>query len=150
MRQLITILMILVGSLVLTTAAKADDVDDVKAAVLAVDDAYNRGDVDAIAQYMHSEHSRFPGGEGLLVEGFDKERLKADFDAGFKLDITARHLGVKIYDNTAIATGYTEGSVTLADGTTNQIRSRFTEVWMKQGGKWKRVHIHSSPLTGQQ
>ena len=149
MRQLITILMILVGGLVLTTAAKADDVDDVKAAVLAVDAAYNSGDVDAIAQYMHSEHSRFPPG-GLLVEGFDKERLKADFDAGFKLDITARHLGVKIYGNTAVATGYIEGRVTLPDGTINQPRSRFTEVWIKQRGNWKRVHIHSSPLTGQQ
>jgi ketosteroid isomerase-like protein len=150
MRQLITILMILVGSLVLTTAAKADDVDDVKAAVLAVDAAYNSGDVDAIAQYMHSEHSQFPPGTGLLVEGFDKERLKADFDAGFSLDITARHLGVKIYGNTAVVTGYIEGRVTMPGGAINQPRSRFTEVWIKQGGKWKRVHIHSSPLTGQQ
>ncbi len=149
MRQLIAIAMILVGGLVLTTAAKADDVDDVRAAVLAVDAAYNSGDVDAIAQYMHSEHSRFPAG-GLLVEGFDKEGIKANFDAGFKLAIAARHLDVKIYGSTAVATGYTEGTATLQDGTVNQIRGRFTEVWTKQGGIWKRVHIHSSPLTGQQ
>ena len=147
MRQLIAILMLLVGSLVLTTEAKADDVDDVKAAVLAVDDAYNRGDVDAIAQYMHSEHSRFPAA-GLLAEGFSKEGLKAAFDAGLKLDITARHLDVKIYGNTAVATGYIEGSITSQDGTIDQTTLRFTEVWIKQGGKWKRVHIHSSPLTG--
>ena len=103
----------------------------------------------AIAQYFHSEHSRFHA-EGLLVEGFDKERLKANFDAGLKLDITARHLGVKIYGNTAVATGYIEGRITLPDGIINETRARFTEVWIKQGGKWKRVHIHSSPLTGQQ
>ena len=83
MRQLIAILIILVGGLVLTTTAKAGDVDDVKAAVLAVDAAYNSGDVEAIAQYMHSEHSRFPAG-GLLSEGFDKEALKASFDAGLE------------------------------------------------------------------
>ena len=149
MRQLIAISMILVVGLVLTTAAMAGDVDDVKAAVLAVDAAYNSGDVDAIAQYMHSEHSRFPAG-GLLTEGFDKEGLKASFDAGFKLDIAARHLDVKIYGSTAVATGYTEGTATSQDGTVNQIRGRFTEVWTKQGGNWKRVHIHSSPVTAPQ
>jgi ketosteroid isomerase-like protein len=123
--------MMLVAGMVLTTTATADDVDDVKAAVLAVDAAYNSGDVDAIARYMHSEHSRFPAG-GLLSNGFNKEALKASFDAGLKLDIAARHLGVKIYGSTAVATGYTEGTATS-----------------KQGGKWKRVHIHSSPVTGQ-
>ena len=149
MRQLIAILILLVGGLVLTTTAMADDVDDVKAAVLAVDAAYNSGDVEAIAQYMHSEHSRFQGG-GLLVEGFDKEGIKANFEAGLKLNIAARHLDVKIYGSTAVATGYTEGTATSPDGTVNQIRSRFTEVWTKQGGKWKRVHIHSSQVTAAQ
>ncbi len=103
--------------------------------------------MEIIAQYLLSEHSRFPA-EGLLVEGFTKKDLKAAFDAGLKLEITARHLDVKIYGNTAIATGYIEGSITLPGGIFEQIRQRFTEVWIKQEGKWKRVHIHSSPLTG--
>ncbi len=144
MRQLIVILMI--GSLVLTTAAIADDADDVKAAQLALIAALNEGDVEIIAQYLLSEHSRFPA-EGLLVEGFTKEDLKAAFNAGLKLAITARHLDVKIYGNTAIATGYIEGSITLPGGIFEEIRQRFTEVWIKQGNNWKRVHIHSSPLT---
>ncbi len=144
MRQLIVILMI--GSLVLTTVATADDADDVKAAQLALIAALNEGDVEIIAQYLLSEHSRFPA-EGLLVEGFTKEDLKAAFDAGLKLAITARHLDVKIYGNTAIATGYIEGSITLPGGIFEEIRQRFTEVWIKQGDNWKRVHIHSSPLT---
>ncbi len=149
MRQLIAILVILVGGLVLTTAAKADDVDDVKAAVLAVDAAFKTGDVDAIAQYMHPEHSRFLPGQ-LLLEGFSKDGLKALFDSGLKVDLETRHLNVKIYGNTAVATGYNVGTVTLPDGAVNQPTNRFTEVWIKQEGKWKRVHLHSSPLTGQQ
>jgi len=144
MRQLIVILMI--GSLVLTTVATADDADDVKAAQLALIAALNEGDVEIIAQYLLSEHSRFPA-ERLLVEGFTKEDLKAAFNAGLKLAITARHLDVKIYGNTAIATGYIEGSITLPGGIFEEIRQRFTEVWIKQGNNWKRVHIHSSPLT---
>jgi len=136
----------MIGSLVLTTVATADDADDVKAAQLALIAALNEGDVEIIAQYLLSEHSRFPA-EGLLVEGFTKEDLKAAFNAGLKLAITARHLDVKIYGNTAIATGYIEGSITLPGGIFEEIRQRFTEVWIKQGDNWKRVHIHSSPLT---
>ena len=130
----------------LTTVAVADDVGDVKAAVRAVDTAFNSGDADAVAEYMHPEHSRFPDGE-LLFEGFNKDHLKALFAAGLKVDLDTRHLGVKIYGNTAVATGYTVGTVTLPDGTINQGTGRFSEVWIKQENEWKRVHIHSSPLT---
>jgi len=147
MKLLVALLIILVWGLVLTTAANADDVDDVKAAVLAVDAAFNTGDVDAFAQYMHPEHSSFFPGE-LLLEGFSKDRLKALFDSGLKFDLETRHLNVKIYGNTAVATGYNVGTITLPDGTINQLTNRFTEVWIKQQGKWKRVHIHASPLTG--
>jgi ketosteroid isomerase-like protein len=149
MRRLIIVSTLFVVSLVLSTATRADDMADAKAAVLAVDAAYSSGDVEAIARYMHPEHSQFLAG-GLLVEGFDKEVLNAAFDAGLNVDITARHLGVKIYGNTAVATGYIEGQITSPDGTVNQLVQRFSEIWVKEGGKWKRVHIHQSPLSGQQ
>ena len=146
MKRLTIIIIVLVGGIVLTTIAAADDVDDVKAAVLAVDDAFKTKDVDAIARYMHPDHSRFLAG-GLLIEGFNKEGLKALFDSGLQVDIVSRHLGVKIYGNTAVVTGYNEGTVTLPGGNVDSFTRRFSEIWIKQEGQWKRVHIHSSQLT---
>ncbi len=145
MKRLTIVMMVLVGGIVLTTVATADDIDDVKAAVLAVDDAFKTKDVDAIARYMHPDHSRFFAG-GLLIEGFSKEPLKAFFDAGGEVDLVSRHLGVKIYGNTAVVTGYNEGTVTSPDGNVDSFTLRFSEIWIKQEGQWKRVHIHSSQL----
>ena len=54
----------------LATAAMADDV---KAAVLGMDAAWNRGDVDAIAAYTHPKHSRFAGDHGVLEESMSAD-----------------------------------------------------------------------------
>jgi len=153
MRQLINLLTIMLVLAALTTPVKAGDAEDVMAAVLAVDAAYNNGNVEIVAQYMHPDHTRFPApgvlGAGLLAEGFDKARLAAAFKAGLDVDITTRHMAVDLYGNTAIATGYNEGTVTYPDGGVRRMISRFSEIWIKDGGKWLRVHIHESPLSGE-
>ncbi len=149
MKRVITVAMVLVGGLVLSTTAIADDADDVKAAVLKLNEASNSGDVDAIAQYLHQERSLFNYHGRLLskTEEFNKDGLKAAFDAGLKIDNGAiRHVTVKTYGNTGVVTGYQGLNVTFANGTIIRGTVRFSEVWTKQQGKWKLVHSHSSPL----
>ena len=146
MRQLIAILMLLVGSLVLTSATKADDAADIKAAQQAHFAAYNASDADAVAQYVLSELSRFVGDGGLLTEGFDKNSLKAAFDVGLKFNRQLRHLDVKVYGNAAVVTGYWTGTITFPDGTTVKGPVRHSAVWIKQGGQWKLAHRHNSDL----
>lgn len=58
--------------MVLTTVASADDVADVKTAVLELLAAMNAGDVHAWTQKTHPERSIFFYGGELLSEGFDK------------------------------------------------------------------------------
>lgn len=141
MKRLIAILMVLVGGMVLTTIASADDVAD---AVLELLAAMNAGDVHAWTQKTHPERSIFFYGGELLSEGFDKNSLKAALDAGLKFDCVIRHLGVKVYGNAAVVTGYNVGTLTLPDGTSQQGSRRFSEVWIKTGGQWKQVHRHAS------
>jgi ketosteroid isomerase-like protein len=147
MKRLITLVLVLVCSLALTTVASASDADDVKAAVLAVDAAYSNSDVETILKYLHPEHSRFANDGGLVNPVDTAAELKASFEAGNKLDLRARHMDVKIYGNTGVVTYYTVVADTQPDGSTLQSTTRDTEVWVKQRGGWKRVHIHSSPLT---
>ena len=151
MKQIIAVFMVLLVGILLTTTAKAGDAEDVKAAVLAVDAAYVDGNADVVAQYLHPDHTRFPVpgalGAGLLAVGFDKEALAASFKAGLDINsLTTRHLDVAVFGNTAIATGYLEETFTQPNGEVIEYITRFTEVWIKEGGKWKRVHIHSSRL----
>ena len=147
MKLLINILMVLLVCIFWTTFVYADDAADVKAAVLAVDAAYTSGDVETIAKYMHPDHSRFAGDGGLVnPAAFSSAGLQAFFDAN-KLNIQSRHMDVKIYGKTGVVTYYTVVVTTDPDGNTTQATTRDTEIWIKQGGNWKRVHIHSSPLT---
>ncbi len=147
MKSLITTLFLM--GMFLTTAALADDVDDVKAAVQGHFAALKAGDVNAFIRYYASETSVFAGG-GLLERFHSLEERRNDFqagvDAGEKRNLQLQHMEVKVYGNAAVVTGYLMGTSTAADGTVTQSRQQRTEVLIKQGGQWKAVHNHRSPL----
>ncbi len=88
---------LLVVGMFLMPAALADDVDDVKAAVLGHFVALNAGNVNAFIPYYPSESSVFAGG-GLL-ERFDslEERrndFQAEVDAGQRRNLLLQPSGV--------------------------------------------------------
>ena len=135
-----------------TAVAMADDVDDVKAAVQSYFAALNSGNAAAMTRYRIPEYSVFAGG-GFISRSHSLEEQRNNFqatvDAGQKRNLQVRHIEVKIYGNAAVVTGYLTGTNTTPDGTVNQLRQQRTGVWIKQGGQWKEVHRHSSPLLPQ-
>ena len=141
-----------VAGMFLTTVAMADDVDDVKAAAQRFYAALNAGDAGALTELHAAENTRFGPG-GALLETSDsleeqRKNQQAAFDAGPKYNLQARHIDVRVYGNsTAVATYYGVGSLAFPDGTTAQPNNRITTVLIKQGGQWKVVHRHLSPLS---
>ena len=104
-----------------------------------------------LVQLHAAENTRFgPGGQLLETSGSLEEQRKArqaEFDAGLKYNVQARHIDVRVYGNsTAVVTNYGVGRVTFPDGTTVQPNNRITVVLIKQGGQWKVVHRHLSPV----
>ena len=65
---------------------------------------------------------------------------------GFKYNRYIRHIDVRVYGNAAVVSGYKTGSITWPSGNKTAGNIRFSEVWIKQGGQWKTVHGHASPL----
>jgi ketosteroid isomerase-like protein len=132
-----------------TAVAMADDVADVKAAVQSYFAAINSGNAAAVVRYRIPEYSVFVGG-GLIDRSSSIAQQRADFqaltDTGREVDLRIQHLEVRIYGNTAVFTGYVTGTNTLSDGTVIPSRQQRTGVWIKQGGQWKEVHRHASPL----
>jgi uncharacterized protein (TIGR02246 family) len=145
MKRSMTLLVVLMGSLALTTGAIADDAADVEATAEDAVAAYNTGDVDAMATYWLPEATIFHG-PGLPLEGFDKEQIKADLEAGLKYDFQWRDFSVKVYGQTAVSTASLEGTITLPNGTVLQGPWRHSATWVKQDGKWKVAHVHASEL----
>ncbi|MCH7804456.1 MAG: DUF3225 domain-containing protein [Acidobacteria bacterium] len=146
MKTLITTLAIVV--MFTTAVVMANDVEDVKAAEDNYYAAMNSGDARAWAQSRLSEESTRFGPGGALLEVFgsleeQEQNRKAEFDAGLKYNLRARHRDIRVYGNTAVVTLYGVGTV----GNNTQVNNRITRVWGKQGGQWKMVHAHLSPLT---
>ncbi len=133
-----------------TAVAIADDADDVKAAVERYVASLNAGDANAFIQLQAASNTRFAPGGGLLdrSDSLEERRkaFQASVDAGLKYNIQARHLEVSVYGNTAVTTNYGVGRITFPNGTAAQVNNRITGVLVKQGGQWKMVHQHISPV----
>ncbi len=145
-----TLTTLLVVGMFATTVAIADDVDDVKAAMQRSPAAANSGDANTGVQSLLEGFTSF-GFAGGLLERLDLEEARknrqAAFDAGLKFNVQDRHIEVSVYGNsTAVATNYGVGRVTQPNGTTGQVNNRITAVLIKQGGQWKVVHQHISPV----
>ena len=141
---------LLVVGMFLTTVAIADDADDVRAALQRYMTALNAGDANAFIQSRAARSTGFGARGGLLATSDSLEEARsgfqADYDAGLRYDVQSRHVEISVYGDTAVTTGYGVGRLTFPDGTTNQVNNRITRVWVKQGGQWKEVHRHLSPL----
>jgi len=141
---------LLVIGMFATAVAMADDVDDVRAAVQMQSfvAALNAGDAGALTRLHATANTNF-GARGGLLETYNspEERRQAFQATRVKFNVQARHIDVRIYgSSTAVATNYGMGRITRPDGTTGQVNNRITAVLIKQGGQWKIVHQHLSPM----
>lgn len=140
--------------LILSTGgwARAGDAEDVKASIRALYAAMNRGDVGEWAKGVSPEGSAFARDGGLLDQrrGLQGARgaLERNLEAGVQYDLAIHHLDVRIYGGAALATFYRSGSATGPDGTRlfGGIY-RVSVIMLKEGGRWKQVHRHLSPLS---
>ncbi len=140
---------LLVVGMFLTTVAVADDADDVKAAVLQFYEQLNNENP-SFTRFFLAGGNTFPR-TGSLIQPSNNNRsaAQANFDAGLDFDVAVRHLDAKVYGDAAVATYYTAGTTKYADGSTLQGIFRASMTWAKQGGQWRIVHIHISPLQSQ-
>ncbi len=164
MKQINTLLVVFVMGMLLTTAASADDVADVKAAVRQHTGNTNTGNVDGFVDQHLPGHSAFgptgaPRRRSNSIEE-ERKRVQAEFDAARQRDpsrtsvrafskVEVKDLEVRVYGTTAIATAYLAGINTFPDGRTEPLTLRLTSVWVKQDdGQWKEAHDHLSELRG--
>jgi len=134
---------LLVVGMFATAVAMADDVDDVKATFLDFYASLRSGDVDGYIQHFSASGATAFETEGGLLSTSTLEELRrnrqAGASAGNNPNVQLRHMEVRVYGNTAVLTGY---RVSPNDPSV----ARYTNVWVKQGATWKRVHRHASPL----
>ena len=143
-----TLLLTLLFSFLLTTGAVAQSGDEaaIKRIIQEALDGWNTGDVDKIMAGSHTETSDFGALTPFLEEGAgDGDDLRAAFAAGLSVTVASRHLQIKVYGTTAVATSYSTGSFTFG-GTETSFTWRNSSIYAKIDGQWKYVHGHTSPV----
>jgi ketosteroid isomerase-like protein len=135
--------------LLLASAARADDIADVKAAEVAFNAAQNAGNIDGMFRYFLPGRTIYGSTGGGLTVGWTEEsraRRRADFDAGRKIDYRIERLEVRVYGDSAVSTFERIGTVKERDGVTRESHLRISGVWIRRDGEWKLAHRHESPF----
>jgi ketosteroid isomerase-like protein len=155
MKRIVAVLGGLWAIMVVAPAAMAQSAEEeIIAAQHAHFETLRSGDTRAHIAEHAPEATSFDAAGGLLVEAQSLEEqvrdLQAVFDAGTILNSYLRHLQVRIYGDAAVVTGYIMGTTTNPDGSVVPVMDRRTAVLIRQGGEWKEVHSHASPVVGAQ
>ena len=141
---------LLVVGMFLMPAALADDADDVQAAVLDHFATLNAGNMaNHIEQHHMPQLNRFTRG-GLRVHFSSleeqKNQIRTVYENGSKYNLQLRDVEVNVYGNTAVLSCYVVGNILRGNGNRESVTDRFSVTMIKQGGQWKEVHQHFSPL----
>jgi ketosteroid isomerase-like protein len=105
------------------------------------------GDIDAARKHYTNDLTVFHP-DGTLLENPDFDAMKTWVENGFKINPGPfQHYEVKVYDKTAVITGYQRMTFTRRDSTSATMDRRFTAVLTNVKGQWLIAHQHLSPLT---
>lgn len=111
-------------------------------------DYYGKGDAAALGG-LFAEHARFAGTVGAAwQEG--REAIRGNWDRLFKAfptrGIDFRPVSIWVYEGNQIAVETGFFGMRMAAGDAMTSNARYSIVWMKVGGPWLILHLHSSRL----
>lgn len=119
---------------------------EVSAAIRETLAAWRDGRFQDFASFYDSSARGFYLDGGPLAGTFDAGTMQAAHSAGFRADVVLRDLEVRVYGETSVAAAYLVGRLTLPGGVELPGTWRYTETRVRQGGAWKVVQFHFSPL----
>lgn len=153
--QVRTLVFALMGLLLAAPGAMAQNetANAIRQKIRTMHQQFSDGNFEAYFQNIAVGSTRFGPNGGLRGAPATAESLKAtaaNFKAarerGARDNTTPKHIAVRVYGSTAVATYYIEGNVTNQQGETSRVLQRGTRVFAEEGGQWKVVHTHISDI----
>lgn len=111
-------------------------------------DAFNKKDLQAALNLLSDDLEVFDH----VPYRFDNKAQFAQFLAGAMEGVASMNFGLRqlscrvFNDNTGIANAYDTFTGVMKDGKVQTLHGRTTLVFVRQGGQWKIVSCHFSPL----
>ncbi len=133
-------------------AARAGDVDDLKAASEAFIEALNKQDVSAMLASSHDEFVIY--GANAVFPSDRKGRSKAKLLQGWenslatreRFSVTLINPQYRVVGTTGIVWGHGTRVAKPKDGPQQVRTQRFLATWVKSGGKWVQLAVHRSAV----
>lgn len=124
-------------------SVESKDVTEIKAAMVAMWDAVEKGDVDRYATYVHAAFTSFGENDTFLAEGKDYEvRNYRDYLRRATGVHTEMHQPVvTVRGDTAWITYYWTDAGTT-EGKRFTSRGKSTRIFVREGGRWLCIHGH--------
>lgn len=150
MKRIVTILIL---ALAASTAAFGQSTDKkVEEEILKLQDkllqAMDKSDV-ATAEQLTTDDFQIT--YLMPARTFTKAAMKLALQSPAPFTVEERKLDevkVRVYGDAAIVTGHITEARKGKDGKTSEFKGRFTDVWVKQNGKWLLATRHASPAFG--
>lgn len=142
-----TILLAICSLTVPMTSVNAQE-GEVRAAIVQSLAAWKAGDFQALGNFYAARTRGFMLDGGMLLSGYNPAALEAAVSAGFSFALEPHDIDIMIVGaGVAVAVAIVEGSISLPGGEVQQGSWRYSETRLKEGGVWKVVQYHFSPLT---
>jgi ketosteroid isomerase-like protein len=142
-RHLLCVLLALSPVPAAAQSASDKDAAEIRAAMVAMWDAIEKGDVARYATYVHPDFTSFGENDTYLAEGKDYEvRNYADYlkrATGVHTDM--HQPAVTVRGDTAWVTYYWTDAGTI-DGKRFTSRGKSTRIFVREGGRWLCIHGH--------
>jgi len=119
------------------------DVEDVKATLVAMWDAIERGDVEAYAQYVHPDFTQFGENDPYLAEGKESEvgSIRRYVGRATNVHTEMHQPGVTVRGDVAWIVYYWTDSGEV-EGERFSSRGKSTRIFVRENGKWLCIHGH--------
>ncbi len=141
-----TILLVVCGLLVSVQPAAAQEAE-VRADMEESLAAWRDGDFEKLATFYAAQTRGFMLDGGFLITGFSIEALQTAASMGVAFNVEPQEVEIMMVgDGVAVAVAILEGSVTFPGGNVQEGSWRYSETRVNEGGTWKVVQYHFSPL----
>ena len=145
-RLTITVLLASLCVAIPKTSAVAQEAE-VRNAIVESLAAWRAADFQKLGTFYDARVRGYMLDGGMLLTGYNAAALEAAVSTGFAFALEPQDIDILIISPTvALAVAIVEGTITLPGGTTQEGSWRYSETRVKEGGIWKVIQYHFSPL----
>ena len=148
MKRIVTIVLLVALCAVVSVQTAVAQEDEVRAAMVESLAAWSAADFQKLGNFYAAETRGYMLDGGMLITGYNAAALEMAVSAGFGFNVEPRDIDIMMVTETvAVTVAIVEGAITMPGGEVQEGSWRYSETRKLEGGVWKVVQYHFSPLS---